>query len=100
MRTDNAPVSQTCPKIDDVLATVKEIYMTSSEISKGELQSIEKTMEQIRSANLELRNWGNDQYDRAEELEKEMEYYKDLAESRESEIKELEKEIKELSSQS
>lgn len=97
MKRDNAPVSQTCPKIDDVINSLKELYKSSEEMSSRELTDLENTMEKIRSDNSDLRSWGNEQYDRAEELEKEMEYYKDLAEGYKSEITELKQEIKDLS---
>ena len=93
---DNAPVSHTCPKIDDVINTLNEIYISEEPISRGELASIESTMEKIRKDNSALRDWGNEEYERAEENEKDRDYYKDLAEKYENEISDLKQEIREL----
>jgi len=46
-------------------------------------------MEDIRTANSKLREWGNEEYERAEELEKDRDYYQDLSEKYESEIADL-----------
>lgn len=95
-RGDNAPVPHTCPKIDDVIGIVTEIYRVDEPITKGELQNIEKQMEDIRTANSKLREWGNEEYERAEELEKDRDYYQDLSEKYESEIADLKAEIDSL----
>lgn len=93
---DNAPVGQTCPKIDDVISTCKEIYQSSEEMTMGELKSIEQTMEKIRSDNSALRDWGNKMCDELQEMEKDKDYYQDLAETYEKDIANLKSEIKDL----
>jgi hypothetical protein len=69
----------------------------------SELCDAIEDMENIRNDNLELREWGNDEYKRAEELEserdeaiKEMEYYKEEAEELKIKIEELESELSEV----
>jgi hypothetical protein len=96
---DMAPVSQTCPKIDDVISSVKELYISGESISRGEMNDIEKTMNKIRNDNYELRDWGNDQYQIAYEMEKDRDYYMDLSEKYKDEIEYLKSEIKELEKQ-
>lgn len=93
---DNAPVGQTCRQIDDVISSLGELYVSSEPISKGELNDLEKTMEGIRRDNEQLRNWGNEQYERAEEMEKDRDYYQNEFEKANDEIKYLKSEIKEL----
>lgn len=93
---DNAPVPQTCPKIDNVISIITDIYRADEPITKGELQNIEKLMEEIRSANSTLREWGNEQYEIAEELEKDRNYYQDEYEKYQLEASDLRQEIKEL----
>lgn len=93
---DNAPVGHTCSKIDDVISSVKEVYLASEEMSQGELRDIEATMEKIRKDNSDLRDWGNQMYNELQEMEKDRDYYRDLAERYESDIKDLKSEIKNL----
>jgi len=98
-RGDNAPVGHTCPKIDDVISTLKEIYISDEPMSQGELKSLEEIMEKIRSDNAELRDWGNKQYDELCEMEKDRDYYQNRAEKLESDVLDLKNEIKELEKQ-
>jgi predicted nucleic acid-binding Zn-ribbon protein len=96
---DNAPVGHTCSTIDDVISSLTELHISGEPMSRRELIDLEKTMNQIRSDNGALRDWGNQQCQLAYELEKEMDYYKDLSEKYKDEIDDLKSEIKELEKQ-
>lgn len=93
---DNAPVGYTCPMIDGVLDTIRTLYRSSEEMSKGELDYFEKTIEKIRSHNGTLRDWGNELYKEKEELENEVNELKSTIEDLESKIEDLQSEIKQL----
>ena len=95
-RGDNAPVSQTCPKIDDVISSMKELYLSSEPMSKWEMNQLEKTMESIRKDNSDLRDWGNQMYNELYEMEKDRDYYQKLAERYESEVEDLKIEVNKL----
>jgi chromosome segregation ATPase len=95
-RGDNAPIGQTCPLIDETISQVHNWYMDSEEISKNEYQGFEQRMEKIREANSTLREWGNEQCKLAEEYEKDLDYWKDQAETLTQEIKDLQSDIRTL----
>ena len=95
-KTDNAPIGQTCPLIDETISQVHNWYMDSEEISKNEYQGFEQRMEKIRQANSALREWGNDECRRADEAEKDLDYWKDQAEKLADEIKDLQSDIRTL----
>jgi polyhydroxyalkanoate synthesis regulator phasin len=99
-RGDNAPIGHTCPKIDSVISIIHSVYTSSEEMSRQEYTEFEKLMEEIRSANSTLREWGNEHYERSEEMEKDYDYTKDRLADAESEIFDLKKEIKELENNS
>ncbi len=98
---DNTGVEQTCQYIDkviDFLETLSDFDMPDG-YEKDKVKMTE-TLEKIRSMNLELRNFGNKQYDEFYEMEKEKDYYegrcRDLERENEAyrdDIKELQKEI-------
>jgi len=91
---DHSPIKQTCPDIDRVISDIKDAYgememalrYIKGEDYSGAESSIESAMrwiedykgkrfnllEDIRNANSNLREWGNEQYERAENLEKEL----------------------------
>ena len=101
-RGDNAPIGHTCPKIDSVISQIHALYMSSEEMSKQEYSYFEKLMEEIRTANSTLREWGNEQCEKAEEFEKdydnsqrEISDLKNEVESLKSEVKQLEKDLSE-----
>ena len=93
---DNAPIGHTCPKIDSVISNIHSIYMSSEEITKHEYVQFEKLMEEIRSANSTLREWGNEENKKAEEFEKDFDRANRQVEDLEAEVMELKDEIKEL----
>lgn len=103
---DNAPIGNTCPIIDDVCRYIegfREQYDTDS--ADYDFDMALGVLEDIRGANLELRNWGNDLYGQLEESEKERErfvfYIEDLEEKlmrADARIEELEEYAEELQS--
>jgi len=96
---DNAPVGHTCPMIDGVLDAITSLYRSSEEMSKGELDYFEKTLEKIRSHNGSLRDWGNEYYDKANELEDEVESLNNYIKDLESQVEDYKAEVKELDKQ-
>lgn len=72
---DNAPVGNTCPKIDDVISTIQNL--TECDINdendffnmSKEIQLAVNVMENIRSDNSELREWGNELFREKSDLE-------------------------------
>lgn len=68
MKKDNSPVSPTCPEIDSATESISSIRDTLSEQIE-ELNYLSKGLEKLRTENSDLRTWGNEQYNRAEELE-------------------------------
>lgn len=95
-RGDNAPVGHTCPKIDSVISMVHSLYLSSEEMSKQEYTEFEKLMEEIRSANSTLREWGNEENQKAEEFEKDLDYANRKIDDLTEEVEALKVEIKEL----
>ena len=67
----DAPVSETCPDIDKVIAMLEE----------------------LRAANSKLREWGADLFDRAEQLESELDEAKDAISDYQNEIESLKEEL-------
>lgn len=69
-KTDNSPVGNTCPWIDEAIYVLEQskCYWNESEVDNAV-----KALEKVRDANSELRDWGNELYRRVEELESEME---------------------------
>ena len=95
MSRDNAPVGNTCPMIDSVIDIIRtalneaewllknkndeEAIMSEIEDSATSILNIQQAidiMEDIRTANYELRDWGNDMHDEAESW---CEKYNDVA---------------------
>ena len=71
MAYDNAPVGNTCPTIDEVIAFIDSI-VPDENLERQEIEHIKNLIEDIRSANSQLREWGNDNHERAETLEEEL----------------------------
>jgi len=101
MARDNAPIKNTCPIIDDVVSYIDGFRREfSNDETEVDFKNALSVLEDVRRANSTLRDWGNEEYNRAEELEKErdelerenktlkadVEYY-------EGKVKELEKEL-------
>jgi hypothetical protein len=86
MGNDNSPVENTCPMIDEVIEAIKIADFGNSNY---DTHYLEKTMNKIRFANGELRDWGNNQYIECNDLAVKVEKL-------ESQLSELEKENKDL----
>lgn len=61
---DNAPVGHTCPTIDKAISFIKDAvnYLDEEHLTYGEgllLKAIDY-IEEVRSANATLRDWGNE----------------------------------------
>lgn len=95
-RDDNAPIGHTCPKIDSVIQAIHSLYISSEEMTRQQYTDFEKLMEEIRSANSTLREWGNEECRRADELEKDLDDANRQLDNLKEEIESLKSEIKEL----
>jgi ElaB/YqjD/DUF883 family membrane-anchored ribosome-binding protein len=111
MAQDNAPIKHTCPIIDSIIAEMESakgeaeyILKNKNEDSEIEaraiivaLESAIGIIEDVRTANSTLREWGNDEYERAEEAEKrEAEALREIEDLKDR-ILELKDNIEELS---
>ncbi len=72
--TDQAPVGNTCPIIDEVIAFLENIEFNlddedESDLDVGRKHSL-NLLERIRTANQTLREWGNEMYQDREYWEK------------------------------
>lgn len=70
-KQDNAPVGNTCPTIDEVLTFIDGIFPDEN-LEAQEIDHVRNLMEDIRSANAQLREWGNEAHERVENLECEL----------------------------
>lgn len=95
MKKDNSLVSQTCPEINNASSTIDSIESNLSE-QIVELRALDKGLEKLRTENSDLRTWGNEQYDRAEELEKELTVANKEIEELKQGLRELGKDYNEL----
>lgn len=103
---DFAPVKPTCPTINGIidnmetakneaeylLKNVSEDYVEFVRVIFDELHIAISDIELVRDANSELREWGNEQFERVEYAEKELE-------SAQSEVEELKEELECLKEQ-
>jgi hypothetical protein len=67
--SDNAQIRNTCPTIDKVIYKIQTAFDEAESIIK-KLSEALREMEKIRDDNATLREWGNEQYQRAEEAER------------------------------
>lgn len=81
---DNSGVSNTCPLINEVIDFVGNLDY--EDILPYEKTKIINILEQIRSMNLSLRDWGNEQCNLNESNEKEVDYLTRQITSLEQEI--------------
>jgi chromosome segregation ATPase len=114
MARDNAPIGNTCPIIDSVIGYMESAKGEAEYIKKnpeidssdeavniiGELASAISEIENVRDANSELREWGNNEYERAESAEgerddaiRDKEYLQDEIDELKAKIEELEAEL-------
>ena len=114
---DNAPIGHTCPIIDNVIGKMESAKNEAEYIFKhpeedsseeantilGEMVDAIKEIEDVRSANSELRDWGNEEYSRAEEAEgerdeaiKDKEYLQEEIDELKAKIEKLENQLNEV----
>lgn len=97
---DNTGVEHTCPYIDRVRDFIESLpYFCEQEGIEEDVKQFSEMLEKIRQMNLDLRNFGNKQYEELYEMEKDRDYEKKRADDLESDIKYYEKQIRELESQ-
>ncbi len=110
MARDNAPIKHTCPTIDNIIGKMESARGEAEYISKhpeedstdeartiiDELCDAISDMENIRSDNSELRDWGNEEYERADYAEGERDDAIKDKELLQEEIEELKAKIDEL----
>lgn len=96
-RGDHTGIDQTCPLIDKVRDFIEGINDddTGSDLKKAGDEAC-LLLEKIRKMNSDLRDFGNNQSESLEEMEKDRDYYQDLADKHEKEIEYLKSEIKDL----
>ena len=92
--SDNAPIGHTCPKIDTVISFLDGI--DCEEIHPNDIKTIINVMEEIRSANSTLRDWGNDLCRQVDELQGEVDDEIRRNDKLQDEISDLKSEIKDL----
>lgn len=94
---DNAPIKNTCPIINDVVRYIEGFReQFSNEDNDIDFYFALGVMEDIRAANLELRNWGNDLYRDLQSLEKERDALIDKVDESEHELMRANARIEEL----
>lgn len=97
---DYAPVGNTCPKIDGVISLISQMDYELSDDDNDDKKEKEKEanvlLESIRSDNASLREWGNAEYLRAEELEKERDSLQSEVDRLKNEIKQLERQLEQI----
>ena len=115
MRLPNEPVRNTCPDINRLQKTIKEIrdnfasfkeedniedFLDARNTASWELRDIYNTLEELRNANSALRDWGNELTSLAENLESEKDAeigeLENTISAKETEISDLEDIIYEL----
>ena len=116
MRLPSEPVRNTCPDINRLQKTIKDIqsdfasfkdtddvndFLDSINNASWELRNIYDTLEELRSANSALRDWGHELTSLAEQIESEkdneIEELQNQISTKEDKIEELEKIIVQLS---
>jgi chromosome segregation ATPase len=102
---DEAPVGNTCPLIDSVISLIDNLSnydITDDDEKKDMLHDVKVAndiLEEIRSANSSLRDWGNELYSDKEDLEKENNLLKGEISDLSNEVENYKGEVKELESQ-
>lgn len=109
-RYDNAPINNTCPKIDEIINKMEHAKSEAEYISKNpeeindaetvsiinELMDAIYLMEDIRSDNSILRDWGNEENVRADDANAELDEAIGYSESLEDQVANLEAEVENL----
>lgn len=82
------PVGYTCPKIDQCITAIESVINGDGGWAQlGDLIGRHGTLEEIRSANDALRDWGAEQEDRVKELEANVSGLESEVESLRAELK-------------
>jgi predicted nucleic acid-binding Zn-ribbon protein len=87
---DYSGIQNTCPKINEVISAIESDMPDDSYHTKKELVGI---MEELRTANLQLRTWGNDLYREKNVLEKELESSKREFDSLKDELQDIQSQL-------
>lgn len=96
-RRNEEPVGHTCPKIDRVISFLKSVeWDDDAAFHDGDTRQMIDVMEQIRSDNGKLRDWGNELCEKRDDLEDEIKDQARKIEDLESEVKSLSRENDEL----
>lgn len=98
--SDNAPIKNTCPMINEVISILEYPVWNLEDEDEADLAERSKLgvqiMEDIRKANETLREWGNDEHNEKESLEKERNELIDKVDDLEKEISQLKDELESL----
>jgi hypothetical protein len=90
------PVGHTCPKIDACISAIESVYNGKEGYGiLDDLLGSAGLLEEIRSANEALRDWGAEQEDEASDLRGEVSDLTKTVSSQEDRIAELERELAE-----
>lgn len=96
-RGDPTGVDQTCPLIDQVISYLNDIEWDEGEEDLAtDATRMVQVLEMIRKANSKLRDFGTEQYDRANEFEKDLERSSSRIDELEHYCKNYEKQISNL----
>jgi hypothetical protein len=92
---DNTGVDHTCPYIDRVRDFIESLpdFCEQEGIEK-DVKQFSEMLEKIRQMNLDLRNFGNKQYEELYEMEKDRDYEKKRADDLEKQVASLEEDVK------
>lgn len=108
MRLPNEPVRYTCPDINRLQKTIKEIrdnfasfkeedniedFLDAMNTASWELRDIYNTLEELRNANSALRDWGYELTSLAENLESEIGNLEDRIDELENNIIEIQEQL-------
>jgi predicted nuclease with TOPRIM domain len=110
-KRNTEPVRHTCPDIDRLQKTIKEIrddfatfndtcdvsdFISSMENASWELKSISETIEKLCDSNSSLRYWGSEMYENAEKMENEKDEWENKYAKLEGKVSDLEITISDL----
>jgi len=91
---DYSGIDNTCPKIDEVISAIDSVNW--DEDSYWDAKTVTEIMEQIRKANSDLRDWGNQMCRERDELQDEFDDLKRENDKLQDDVIYYEKQVKEL----
>lgn len=94
MGRDNSGIDNTCPKIDEVISAVNSVNW--DEDNYWDAKKVIEIMEEIRKANTDLREWGNQMYRERDELQDQLDDLERENKDLKSNIDEFEMQVNEL----